>query len=196
MNPIYIILLLVAVGIIFYFWYAAVVARKNQVLEALSDISVQLQKRHDLIPNILQIAQRFLEQEQLLITELTELRVQALSIGRPVTSEQTKELFALEQQMATKLGQIVVSAESYPQLKSDNTMVQAMRTYNDVEEHISAARRFYNSAISELRNAIQIFPGTLFTSAAGEAKDMPFFEASAESRSPINSNDYLKLYKS
>ena len=89
------------------------------------------------------------------------------------------------------MSQLIVSVENYPQLKSDQTMMQAMQTYSEVEEHIAAARRFYNSAAQELKNAVEIFPSSVFASAMG-IKSVPFIEAVEAERKPINAADYLK----
>ena len=70
-------------------------------------------------------------------------------------------------------------------------MNQAMQTYNEVEENIAAARRFYNSSIKILRNSVEIFPGCLFASCAGKALELEFFETDVESKKPINASQYL-----
>ena len=170
-----------------YSLYVKVIKCKNSVREALSGIDVQLRKRYDLIPNILTIAQRFMEHETELFDKITQLRTQALN-----AKTGTKEKFNVESELDTQLRALMVNVENYPTLKSDATMVQAMQTYNEVEEHIAAARRFYNSALRELRNTIEIFPGSLFASYAKDAADLSFFETSEASRKPINASDYLK----
>ena len=89
------------------------------------------------------------------------------------------------------MGQIFVAMENYPQLKSDATMVTAMQTYNEVEEHIAAARRFYNSAANDLKNAVEIFPSSLIASICG-IRAVDFFKTEEAERKPINAQDYLK----
>ena len=89
------------------------------------------------------------------------------------------------------MGQIIVAAENYPQLKSDQTMVTAMQTYNVVEEHISAARRFYNSAANELKNAVEIFPSSFFARMLN-IKAVDFFKIEEKERQPINAAEFLK----
>lgn len=177
----------VIVAIILYSLYVKVVKAKNAVFEALSGIDVQLKKRYDLIPNILTIAQKFMEHERNIFEKITELRTQAMNakIG-------SKEKFQAEGMLDTQLKALMVNVENYPTLKSDATMVQAMQTYNEVEEHIAAARRFYNSALTQLRNMIQIFPGSLFASMAGEAAEYSYFETDSASREPVNAANYLK----
>ncbi len=184
------IILLVAVLVIagsLYGFYTNVIKSANQAREALSGIDVQLKKRHDLIPNVLTIAQKFMEHERGIFEDITKLRTQAMS-----ARSGSKEKFQLEGELNSKLGQIMVQVENYPTLKSDATMVQAMQTYNEVEEHISAARRFYNSALAQLRNATTIFPGTLFASNAGDALSFEFFSTDEASKAPVNASSYLK----
>ena len=164
-----------------------VIKAKNNVLEALSGIEVQLKKRHDLIPNILTIAKRFMEHEKELFETVTELRTQAMK-----APSRSKAKFVAEDKLNSSLGQLMVSVENYPELKSDQTMVQAMKTYNEVEEHISAARRFYNSALTQVKNTTQIFPGTLFANLAADVLNYSYFETDETSRQPINASDYLQ----
>ena len=172
--------------VILYSSYFNVIKAKNNVMEALSGIDVQLKKRHDLIPNILTIAKRFMEHEKELFEKVTELRTQAMKA--PLGS---KAKFVAEDKLDSTLGQILVSVENYPELKSDKNMDQAMKTYNEVEEHISAARRFYNSALTQVRNTTQIFPGSLFAGLAAEVIGYSYFETDEASRQPINAKDYL-----
>ncbi len=88
------------------------------------------------------------------------------------------------------MGKLLISVENYPDLKSDQTMLQAMRSYNEVEAQIAAARRFYNSNVNALNNSIQIFPGSIFAKLAGIA-NMPFFEAEQIAHKSIDAKDYL-----
>ena len=85
----------------------------------------------------------------------------------------------------------MVRVEAYPDLKSDQTMVQAMQTYNEVEAQIAAARRFYNSAVTALNNSVQIFPGNIIANVA-RVTEMPFYETDKAARAPIDASDYLK----
>ena len=186
MVLILLILILVIAGWI-YCAYASVIKAKNMTNEAYSSIDVQLRKRYDLIPNILTIAQKFMDHEKGLIEEITKLRTMAMN-AQPGTSTS----MAANAQLDSLLGQLKLSVENYPTLKSDTTMVQAMQTYNEVEEHISAARRFYNSAITQLKNATQIYPGTMFAHLALEELTFAYYETDEKTKAPINASDYLK----
>ena len=172
-----------------YQMYASVIQKKNKVMEAFSSIDVQLKKRYDLIPNILTMANKFMEHEKGLFEEVTKLRTQAMSLPNDVNNIGQK--LQLDSQIKSLMGQIMVAVENYPQLKSDQTMVTAMQTYNEVEEHIAAARRFYNSAVLELNNAVEIFPSSIIAASCGVTKQ-EFFQADEASRQAVNASDYLK----
>jgi LemA protein len=172
-----------------YVLYARLIKVRNKVQESAADIDVQLKKRYDLIPNLLHMAAKFMEHEKTLMNELTELRTKAMSttfVGSP------KEKMELENMLNQKLGEFKVSLENYPDLKSQQPMITAMQTMNEVEEHISAARRFYNSNVTALKNAVEIFPSSLIAQMMNITyADHPFFEISEAERKPIDTKDFF-----
>lgn len=178
--------LFIVVGLWLYSIYANVIKNANFVNESLSSIDVQLKKRHDLIPNILTIAKKFMEHEKGLMEDITKLRTQA---SEAISG--SSEKFKLESELNSKFGQLMVQVENYPNLKSDQTMMQSMRTYNEVEEHISAARRFYNSSLTQLRNSVMIFPGNLFAGFASDTAYLDYFHTDESSKQPVNASEYL-----
>ncbi len=182
-------LLVVAViaGIVLYSCYVNVIKARNGLLEAKSSIDVQFRKRYDLIPNVLTIASKFMEHEKEIFTQITELRTRAMNA--PVGSN---EALACNAQLDTLFSQFKVSMENYPTLKSDATMVQAMQTYNEVEEHIAAARRFYNSALTNLNNCVMIFPSSLFKGCVADVLGSKYYECEETAKTSINAGDYLK----
>ena len=180
---------LILILICAYSIYTSLIQKKNKVMEAFSSIDVQLKKRYDLIPNILTLASKFMEHEKGLFEEVTKLRTQAMSL--PSDMESMGKKIQLDSKIKDLMGKIMVSVENYPELKSDQTMVTAMQTYNEVEEHIAAARRFYNSAVLELNNAVEIFPSSIFAAMVG-AKKQEFFQAEEAARKAVNASDYLK----
>lgn len=184
-----IVALVVLVGL--YVWYAAIVTRRNRVGEALAGIDVQLTQRHDLIPNLLAIAKRFMGHEHDLLEEITTLRTRAAGVVGATDPAAIGAKFATEAKLGTDLSRLFAVAENYPQLKSDGPMIEAQHGLSEVETNIAAARRFYNSAVGDLRNATQIFPGTLLAALAGAGTPPPFFEAAAESRAPVDAANYL-----
>ncbi len=188
-TTIVIIAVVVVIALGFYSIYVGLIQKKNKVMEAFSSISVQLKKRYDLIPNILTLAGKFMEHERGLMEKVTELRTQAMALPNDMNSIGKK--LELDNQIKSAMGQIMVAVENYPQLKSDQTMITAMQTYNEVEEHIAAARRFYNSAVLELNNAVEIFPSSMVASMVG-VKRQEFFQVAEAETKPVNAADFLK----
>jgi LemA protein len=177
--------------VVLYSWYAAIVKRRNRVAEALAGVDVQLTQRHDLIPNLLAIARRFMEHERALLDEIAALRSKATSFGNTTDPAAMTDKFAAEGQLTAGLGRLFAVTENYPSLKSDGPMIEAQRGYQEVETNIAAARRFYNAAVGGLNNSIQIFPGPLLASLAGVTKPPLFFEASAAAREGVDAGKLL-----
>ena len=170
------LLVVVVVLAALYLWYATIVARRNKVREALGSVDVHLAQRHDLIPNIVKLAARFMEHERGLFEAVARLREQVLQ-----APPGTEARFQLENELGRQAGRLMVRLEAYPQLRSDATVVEAQRTWTDVEGQLAAARRFYNAAVSDLANAAQIFPGSVLARLASVTVP-PFFEAAPEQR--------------
>jgi LemA protein len=174
-------LIIGAAGVVaLYLWYATIITRRNKVREALSSVDVHLNQRHDLIPNIVSLAGRYMEHERALLTDVTRLREEARKTT-PATPTEAGKRFALEGELGQRVGQLLVSMEAYPELKADRPVMEAQQTWTEIEAQITASRRFYNAAVNQLNDAIQIFPGSILAGIAGVAA-MPFFEAPAEAR--------------
>ena len=174
-----------------YFWYATIVRRKTRVFEALAGIDVHLQQRHDLIPNVLTIARRFMEHERGLLAEITELRTKAHQQVGERDLAKVEQKFETETRLGQQMGRLLMLAENYPQLRSDAPMIEAQRTYAEIETHIAAARRFYNATVTSLSNAVQIFPGNLLRGLAGVSNVPPFFQTSEAARTTVDASKYL-----
>lgn len=183
---------LVLAGIVIaYGWYVVLIRRRNRALEALSSIDVQLRKRHDLLPNILKLAERFMAHERDLLTRVTELRQEARRPYDATASEAVRRHLEAERGLEAGLRQLFALAENYPELRSSQTVIEAQQAFARLEGHVAAARRFYNSAVADLNNAVQIFPGSLIARQA-RVEAMPFFELEDDSlRQPIDASDYL-----
>lgn len=185
--------ILIAVVAVLYFWYASIISKRNKAKEAFSGIDVQLKKRADLIPNVLTIAKKFMEHEKELLEEVTRLRTEVQKQQNDAQADEAthiKERFATEAQLQKSMGQLMIAVENYPDLKSDTNMLEAQRAYQNVEENIAAARRFYNASVNALHNAIQIFPGNLIAKMVGVV-EMPFYEAEESARQAVNAADIL-----
>ena len=110
----WLVLGLVLVGL--YAWYTAIVRRRVRVAEARAGIDVQLQQRHDLIPNVLTIARRFMEHERALLNEITELRARAHQHVGERDFAKVTEKFETEARLGQQMGRLLMLAENYPQL--------------------------------------------------------------------------------
>ena len=176
--------------LLLYFLYARIIKNKNKAYEALAGIDVQLKSRSNLIPNILQIAKKFMEHEKELISNVTELRTKTDKDYDSNDTAAVKEHMQSASALGTQMGQLMISVEAYPDLKSDQTMQQAQLSYNEVETKIAAARRFYNSAVGQLNNSIEIFPGSIIARYAN-ASVMPFYEVDEASKAPVDASSIL-----
>lgn len=186
------LLIVVVPGVVLYIWYAKLIARRNAARAALSSIDVQLKKRHDLLPNILKLAGRFMSHEKELLEDLTALRARVDAGYDPADPAAVQAHLAAGQELQSGMARFFAVAENYPELRSAETISKAQDTYTEAEAHISAARRFYNSAVTDLNNAIEIFPGSMIAGWA-RVKAMPFWEMEDSShRAAVNVDDYLK----
>ncbi len=186
-----IILVLALLGVfIVYSMYAGLIRKKNNTLEALSGIDVQLKKRSNLIPNILKIAQKYMEHEKGVMEEITKLRSKSNKSYDKQDPAAIEKHLAVSGELASKMSGFMVQVENYPELKSNETMLSAMGSYNEVEAQIAAARRFYNSAVTALNNATQIFPSSAIASRIN-IKEMPFYKVEESANAPVNAGDFL-----
>lgn len=181
-------ILLLAIIATLYFIYASLIRKKNKLKEASSGIDVQLKKRYDTIPNLLQSAAKFMVHEKSLMEEITQLRTEAMQ-GSFV--KDPKKAVKIENELSAKLREFNISVENYPDLKSNQTMLQAMNAMQEVEESIAAARRFYNAAVNDLNNAVEIFPSSMIARWLN-IQQAVFFEAPEEEKQPINAGDFFK----
>lgn len=189
MEFVFLIVVIVAVGL--YLWYASIVRNRNKVGEALGSIDAQLQQRHDLIPNVLVIARRFLEHENSLMQDITAMRAKAAPQVGERDFSKIGDKFQAEAALGADMVRLFALAENYPELTSSGPMLEAQRTYQEVETNIAAARRFYNSAVNNLKNSVETFPGPILSGLAGVTTLPPFFEAVKGAEKPVSASDYL-----
>jgi LemA protein len=173
-----------------YRFYAGLIRKKNQVLEALSGIDVQLTKRFDLLPEILALAKRYMLHEKGLIAEVTAMRGTFASLLRGLPEGELKDGIARAEALNGAMGRLFAVMENYPELKSEKIVSEAMDVYRDTEENLAAARRFYNSAVKELNNGAEIFPGSLIASSIG-IREYPFFASEDGAGAKIRAAGHL-----
>jgi LemA protein len=164
-----IVLLVVIVGIYLWATYNGLVTLNVRVDEAWSDITVQLKRRADLIPNLIEAVKGYAAHERAVFENVTQARAETLSAQSPV------EAAAAENHMQTALKSIFAVAEAYPQLQANQNFLQLQQELVDTEDKIQASRRFYNGGVRELNTKIKVFPNTLFVRGLGFT-EREFFE--------------------
>lgn len=181
MGPTLIILIVVVVVLVALVGiYNGLIGKRNRADQSFASVDVMLKKRYDLIPNLVASVEKYMVHERDLLSELTELRTRAAA--GDLSPAQRAET---ERQIDTALGRVMVSVESYPDLKASQNFLQLQASLNEVEEQISAARRAYNAAVTDYNNAIQMLPGSLFAGPMGMAR-RELFEASAAERQSVD----------
>lgn len=174
-----IILIALAAVLLLATLYNSLVAKRNLVDNAFALIDVQLKKRFDLIPNLVSSVKQYMKHESETLTRLTELRARSMNPATP-----PDERLALADEAGTALRDLKVQLEAYPDLKADNSFQLLMRSLNEVEEQLSAARRSYNAAVTDYNTAIQIFPYNLLAGILGFTKRTLFAASEEERKNP------------
>jgi LemA protein len=149
--------------------YNGLVSAKNRTEEAWSDIDVQLKRRYDLIPNLINTVKGYASHEAAVLQAVTDARTTAMQGGSVETQGQNENM------LSGALKSLFAVAESYPDLKANENFVELQRELSDTENKIMAARRFYNSSVMDLNTKIESFPTNIFASLFGFAK-RTFFE--------------------
>jgi len=151
--------------------YNALVGCRNRMRHAASGIDVQLKKRHDLIPNLVESVRGYMQHEREVLERVTRLRSEAgaRQIGDP-------ERAASERGIGSCISVIRARAEAYPELRAGEHFTLLMRSLNEIEEQISASRRSYNAAVEQLNNKVESFPSNLVAGWFGFGP-ADFFEA-------------------
>ena len=150
MDLIVVVLLLIAVWAIFI--YNFLIRDKNRVLAAWSDIDVQLKRRHDLIPKLVDAVRAYTNYERSTLDAITRLRSEAEQVEHPL------EKAHLEHDLGLRMKKLIAVAEDYPELKSNEQYMQLLQQLSEVEDHIQYARRFYNGSVRDLNVRIDSFP--------------------------------------
>src|SRR4051812_302340 len=166
-----IVLLVVIIGIYLIATYNSLVGLNVRVDEAWSDITVQLKRRADLIPNLIEAVKGYAAHEKAVFENVTKARAETLSAQGPADAA------VAENHMQNALKSIFAVAEAYPQLQANQNYLQLQGELVDTEDKIQASRRFYNGGVRELNTKIKVFPNTLFVRGLG-FKEREFFEVS------------------
>jgi len=174
-----ILLIVAAVVVVWAIWaYNRFVSLTQRAMEAWADIDVQLKRRYDLIPNLIESVKGYVSHERGTLESVTEARAKATAVHvdpSNITPEQIQAMAAAEGALTNSLGKLLAIAENYPDLKANQNFIELQRELTDTENKIQAARRFYNGNVRDLGIALQSFPSNLIGSMFN-FKEREYFE--------------------
>ena len=170
MEAVWIIIGIIVI-IVLFVWiaYNSLITLRVRVDEAWSDITVQLKRRLDLIPNLVETVKGYAKHESGVFTAVTEARANALN------AKGVKETAAAENQFEGALKSLFAVAEAYPDLKASQNFIELQQELVDTEDKIQASRRFYNGGVRDLNTKIQTFPSNVIANMFN-FKNREFFE--------------------
>ena len=157
--------------------YNGLVTRRNRVDEAFSQIDVQLKRRHDLIPNLVEAVKGYMGFEQSVLTKVTEARAGAIAAGAQGPAQQS----AAENVLTGALRSLFAVVENYPDLKASTNVMNLQEQLTTTENQISFSRQHYNATVLDYNTGIQTFPAVVFAGMFGFAK-REFFAAEPEAQ--------------
>lgn len=161
--------------------YNRLVTLRNRVKEAWSDIEVQLKRRYDLIPNLVETVKGYAKHESQAFENVTKARAAAIS-----GSANPHEQAAKENMLSGALKSIFAVAEAYPDLKANTNFLELQRELSDTENKIQASRRFFNSNVLQINNSVEKFPTNMIAGMFGFKKEEFFdLDESPEQREPV-----------
>lgn len=166
----FLIVVLLIAALVFYVIaiYNKLVMKRNQGKNSFAQISVQLQRRHDLIPQLIEVASRYLTHEQATLTEVAQARSGAVAANQQAAKDPNPSNLNLleraEGMLSNALGRLMAVSEQYPDLKADALMQDLMEEMTTTENRIGFARQAYNDSILDYNNAREIFPNNLLLS--------------------------------
>lgn len=167
------LLILVAAAAAIVFWavgiYNRLVRLRNTVKEGWSGIDVQLKRRADLIPNLIETVKGYMDHERDLLTRVTELRARSAAAGS------VADKIKAEGELSRSLANLFAVAEGYPELRANQNFLQLQTQLGEIEEHIQLARRYYNGTARELNIKVESFPSNLIAQRFGFTQ-AEFFE--------------------
>lgn len=167
--------IIIGIAVITILWliltFNRLVTLRNRTKEAWADIEVQLKRRYDLIPNLVETVKGYASHERELFERVTQARTAAMHTGS------VQERGKAENMLSATLKSLFAVAENYPQLRAAENFLELQRELSDTENKIQAARRFYNGNVRDLNTKIETFPTNLISGVLG-FKKMDFFETS------------------
>lgn len=181
MGTVLVIILVVVLVILVIFaiaTYNGLVRRRNETEEAYRQIDVQLKRRYDLIPNLLEGVKKYFRQEQDVLTQITQARSAAMQPHPP------REQARAEARLSGAIGNLFAVAENYPELRSERVLLDFQEELSSTENKISFARQHYNDSVQSYNTAIQSFPAVIFARMMGFT-EREYFEAQGPERESV-----------
>ncbi len=185
-----VLIVLAAVALLMVVLYNKLVTLRNRFKNAFAQIDVQLKRRYDLIPNLVETAKGYLQHERVTLEAVIQARNAAYAAGRraaanPADAAAVKQLLGAESQLTGVLGRLFAVAEAYPDLKANQTMMRLMEELTSTENKVAFARQAYNDAVMAYNTARETFPAVLLAGPMGFAPAQLFeVEAPAERQAP------------
>jgi LemA protein len=178
------ILLIILAIIIFYFIavYNGFIAKVNHVKNAWSDIEVQLKRRFDLIPNLINTVKGAANFESSTLEKVVEARNSAMSA---MTGGNKEEIAKTENALSGTLKSLFALSENYPDLKATGNFANLQMELSDTENKIQAARRFYNNVVMDLNTAVKVFPGNIIANIFGFKESEMFKLEEEAAKNPV-----------
>lgn len=163
-----------------YVWslYNGLVTESTQIDEAWGQIDVQLKRRADLIPNIVETVKGYAKHEKTVFTDVTRARTALMKAETPADSARANDM------LTGALKSLFAVAEAYPQLKANENFVHLQKELSDTEDKVAYARQFYNTQLMEYNLKVKVFPNTLFAGMFG-FKEKEFFKADEAERKGV-----------
>ena len=166
--------------------YNRLVGLRNQNKNAFSQIDVQLTRRYELIPNLVETAKAFMTHERETLEAVIKARNQAhQALGSAAGGDNMAKLASADGALSKTLGSFMALAENYPQLKSDSTMKTLMEELASTENKVSFARQFYNDTVMDYNTARETFPASLISGALGFSAATSFEAPNAAAREAV-----------
>lgn len=185
------LLVILGVVVVALLWFVGIynglVRLRNEVKNAWAQIDVQLKRRHDLIPNLVETVKGYAAQEKGVLVEVTEARASATQVKVDASTLTDPAKFAQYSQAQDKLsgvlGRLMMIQESYPNLKSNENFMALQSQLEGTENRITISRRDYNEAVRDYNLEFKLFPNSLWAMAHQGSKPMEMFSASAQAQS-------------
>ncbi len=168
--------------------YNSLIKYRYRAREAWSDIDVQLKRRYDLIPNLVETVKGYAGHEKSTLDAVISARARATQISvdpAKITAEQIIILSEAQLQLSQAIGRLLALSENYPQLKANENFLELQRELSDTENKIQAARRFYNGNVMDYNTKIEIFPNNLIAGLFGFCKEEFFGLEKEEEKKPV-----------